>query len=108
MVDCGGVSADPGISLRPDGAQYFPPEAAAGLIGVATVPGIYNFTLRVRVLGLDADQACTIKITTLTNLTAQAPDAFVGVPYLVHRWSPAEIRGRTWTAVGAEAPLPAG
>src|SRR5690348_1225455 len=38
-------SLPPGISLRTDLPSFFPATAAAGLIGLATTPGTYNFTL---------------------------------------------------------------
>src|SRR4051812_4972217 len=38
----------PGIALRTDKPSWFAVNASAGLIGVATVPGHYTFTLRVR------------------------------------------------------------
>ncbi len=37
-----------GVALRTDKPSWFPSNASAGLIGVPTVPGHYNFTLRVR------------------------------------------------------------
>ncbi|MBW8894640.1 MAG: Ig-like domain repeat protein, partial [Acidobacteria bacterium] len=55
----------PGISLRADGPSWFPPNASAGLIGVATMPGTYQFTLRVTRAGVTSDTRCTIRITSL-------------------------------------------
>src|SRR5438552_2922157 len=55
----------PGMSLRTDGPVWFPPNARAGLIGVATTPGTYHFTLRVTSAGQTSDKNCTIKITSL-------------------------------------------
>src|SRR4249920_780602 len=40
-------SLPPGISLRTDVPSFFPANANAGLIGIATTPGNYSFTLRV-------------------------------------------------------------
>src|SRR5687768_12084318 len=37
-------SLPPGVSIRTDKPSFFPPGASAGLIGVATTPGTYNFT----------------------------------------------------------------
>src|SRR5437762_10977292 len=55
----------PGISLRTDRAAFFPATASAGLIGVATTPGTYNFTLSVTSAGLTSNQNCTVKVTAL-------------------------------------------
>ena len=66
--------------MRTDKPSYFPSSASAGLIGVATTPGIYTFTLRVTSGGFDADQASTLKVTALVNKESQVPDAFVGTP----------------------------
>src|SRR6516225_4852311 len=37
----------PGLSIRTDVPSFFPSNAQAGLIGVATTPGAYDFTLQV-------------------------------------------------------------
>jgi hypothetical protein len=72
----------PGIAIRTDLPASFPGSASAGLIGVATTPGTYNFTLRVSSNGETADVASTMTITALTvQGPATLPDAFVGTPY---------------------------
>ena len=76
-----GGTLPPGLALRTDKPSFFPASASAGLIGVATTPGIYNFTLRVTSSGVTADQASTLKVTALTlKDRRQLPDAFVGTP----------------------------
>ncbi len=55
----------PGLSLRTDGPGWFPPNASAGIIGIATTPGTYIFTVRVTSGGQSADQTCTVTITAL-------------------------------------------
>src|ERR1700733_1966156 len=40
-------SLPPGLSLRTDVSSNFPAGTSAGLIGVATTSGTYNFTLQV-------------------------------------------------------------
>ncbi len=72
----------PGVSLRTDFPSWYSPAPDAGLIGVATTPGTYTFTLRVTSGGQTADRVCTIKINTLLMKDQYSvPDAFVGVPY---------------------------
>src|SRR5262245_37175969 len=71
----------PGISLRSDVPSFFPADADAGLIGVATTPGTFTFTLRVNSGGQIADRAYTWKITALSIKDQQLPDAFVGKFY---------------------------
>ncbi len=69
----------PGISLRTDGASFFSPSASAGLIGVATTPGSYAFTLTVTSGGQTASQAFTLKVTALEIKDLfSLPDAFTG------------------------------
>src|SRR3954470_13262576 len=55
----------PGVALRTDKPSWFAPSASAGLIGVPTVPGRYNFTLRVQSGALSSSIATGITITTL-------------------------------------------
>ena len=71
----------PGISIRTDLPSFFPAGASAGLIGVATTPGTYNFTLRVTSNGEIADQISTIKISALRTRDPNLPDAFLNAPY---------------------------
>jgi hypothetical protein len=67
----------PGISLRTDVPSWFPNNASAGLIGVATTPGTYNFTLSLTSNGTTVTQACTWTITGLSIIDPwQLPDAF--------------------------------
>src|ERR1700722_9215859 len=40
-------SLPPGLAVRTDVPPFFSPGATAGLIGVATTPGTYDFTLQV-------------------------------------------------------------
>jgi hypothetical protein len=73
-------SLPPGISLRTDVPSWFG-SASAGLIGVATTPGTYNFTLSVTSGVETVPQNCTLRVTGLTITESQLPDAFAGVPY---------------------------
>ncbi len=77
-------SLPPGMAARNDGGPlYFPLGTTAGLIGVATTPGTYNFTIQVTDSANNtATKACTMKILTLaiTDPT-QFPDGFVGSVY---------------------------
>jgi len=74
----------PGVSLRvpPDLAPWFSPTANAGLIGVATTPGPYAFTLRVTSGTQTLDAPFTIKVTSLASDDSfSLPNAFVGEPF---------------------------
>src|SRR5215831_15751507 len=75
-------SLPPGLSIRTDIPTWFPAGASAGLIGVATTPGTYTFTLRVT-SGTDlVEKVCTITITSLVVKDGpRVPDAFVGAPF---------------------------
>src|SRR5262249_15771087 len=75
-------SLPPGVLLRTDRAPFFSNNASAGLIGVATTPGTYAFTLSVSSAGQTVTRACTMKITLLHMQDVyQQADAFVGVFY---------------------------
>jgi hypothetical protein len=72
----------PGLSVRPDGPDWFNPNHSPGLIGVATTPGSYTFTLRVTSGAQTATRTFTMKIVALTPRDLNnLPDAFVGVDY---------------------------
>jgi hypothetical protein len=74
----------PGLALRTDTPSGFTANQQAGLIGVATLPGNYSFTLSVTSGGQTVSQPNTsIRITSL-NLKENAiliPDAFIGAAY---------------------------
>jgi len=70
-----------GLALRTDVPSFFPAGASAGLIGIATTPGTYSFTISVTSGGSPVSQACTMKITALTLKDGGIPDAFVGSTY---------------------------
>jgi hypothetical protein len=72
----------PGLSLRTDVPSFFSPGTAAGLIGVATAPGNYSFTLSVTSGTSTVSQTFTMRITgLLLKDQSGMPDAFVGSPY---------------------------
>ena len=90
-------SLPPGLALRtdiPSNWNWSPPPSA-GILGVATTPGDYNFTLMVTSSGQSFSQACTMRITGLTLKDGNLPDAFVGVGYPPY----------TLTALGAGGPV---
>jgi hypothetical protein len=99
-----GGALPPGISVRTDKPQFFPTNASAGLIGVATAPGTYNFTLRVTSGGTTADQACTLTVTGLTvkdgNHFNYLPSASVGTPYSYTLTALNPAGAVTWSATG--------
>ena len=71
----------PGLALRTDVPTFFAPNQQAGLIGVATTPGNYNFTLTVASNGTTATQAFTIRVTALNLQDATPPDGFLGTAF---------------------------
>ncbi len=73
----------PGLSLRTDRPSFFNSTASAGLIGVATTPGTYAFTLSVTSAGqTPIQQTFTMKIVSFTVMDAfNMPDAFAGQAY---------------------------
>jgi hypothetical protein len=83
-------SLPPGLSLRTDVPASFPANTGAGIIGVATTPGTYTFTVAVTSGGSPVSQVCTMKIIGLTLKDSGLPEAFVGVSY-----------NYTFTALGA-------
>src|SRR5439155_19991678 len=95
-------SLPPGLAVRTDKPSFFQSSASAGLVGVATTPGTYNFTLRVTSGGQTADQACTLKVTGLTvkdgNHFNDVPDAFVGEAYSYTLTALNAAGATTWTA----------
>ena len=54
-----------GVVLRTDVPSSFPAGSYAGLIGVATTPGTYSFTLAVTSAGNAVSRNCSMKITGL-------------------------------------------
>src|SRR4051794_39247595 len=58
-----GSTLPPGLSLRTDTPPWFPPDAHAGIIGLATTAGDYTFTLT---RGLSSPQPYRIRISRLT------------------------------------------
>jgi hypothetical protein len=75
-------SLPPGMALRTDSASWFPAGAAAGLIGVATTPGTYHFTLKVTSGSHSATQDDTLQISSLcVQDLSNIPDAFIAKPY---------------------------
>ena len=70
-----------GLALRTDVPSSFGSNQQAGLIGVATTPGTYNFTLTVTSGSQSTPQALSIRITALNFKDSVVPDAFAGAPY---------------------------
>jgi putative Ig domain-containing protein len=98
-------SLPPGVALRTDIPSYFPAGASAGLIGIATTPGTYIFTLRATSGGVDANQPCTLKISALMGKENQLPDAFVGVAYSYSLSALGNVGSALWSPPSG---LPAG
>ena len=71
----------PGMALRTDVPSFFGSNQQAGLIGVATTPGNYSFTLNVASGGTSQTQAFTIRFSGLDLQDAAPADAYFNVPY---------------------------
>jgi uncharacterized protein (TIGR03437 family) len=77
-----GSTLPPGLALRGDLPAYVTPFAPEGLIGVATTPGTYNFTLSVASGTSTATQDFAMKVTPLVLKDGpNLPDGFLGTPY---------------------------
>ncbi|HZL55966.1 MAG TPA: hypothetical protein VFC21_02730, partial [Bryobacteraceae bacterium] len=73
-------SLPPGLALRSDVPSFFS-NASAGLIGVATTPGTYNFTVSVTSGSLSASRSLTMKVVSPNFQDVNLPDGFVGAAY---------------------------
>ena len=95
----------PGLAIRTDIPSFFPAGTGAGLIGIATTPGTYSFTLSVTSNGTTVSQAFTMKITALTLKDVyNVPNGFIGVPYS-YTFTPLGAAGNlVWTATGSLPP----
>ena len=103
------ISGDlpPGVRLRTDLPSWMPSDVSAALIGVATTPGVYTFTLQVASGGGTATQTYTIKVIALRSAESwSTPDGFVGESYS-HQLTAVGGKGTsiTWTPTG---PMPDG
>ncbi len=101
-------SLPPGLSLLTDVPSNFPAGANAGLIGVSTTSGTYNFTLQVTSNGQSATQSASMHISALILKDLyQFPDAFVSVPFPTYALTPLNNAGPVTYNVSNGA-LPAG
>ena len=88
------VSLPPGLSLRTDVPGSFPAGASAGLIGVATTAGTYNFTLQVTSNGKSSTQPASMYVSALILKDPyQFPDAFANVPFPTYTLTPLNNAG---------------
>jgi probable HAF family extracellular repeat protein len=95
----------PGLSLRTDVPSFFTANGKAGLIGIATTPGTYNFTLSVSSNGSSAQRAFTIKITGLTIKDPYTlPDAFVNSAYSYQLTALDNAGAVTWNYLSGQLP----
>ena len=104
-------SLPPGIAVRADLPSWFSQFASAGLIGVATTPGSYSFTLTATdSTNSSASQAFTLNITPLTILDPWdlMPDGFIGTPYNYTMSAAGANGGVTWIVATCCGSLPGG
>jgi Putative Ig domain/Putative binding domain, N-terminal len=101
-----GGALPPGMSLRTDRDTWFPANASAGLIGVATTSGNYSFTLRVTSAGQSSSRTFTWRISPLVfKDTWWFQDGFVGRPYSPYTLTATNNTGPvTWTATSELPP----
>ena len=95
----------PGLCVRTDKPNFFPGIASAGLIGVATTPGTYNFTLRITSQGQNTDVASTMKITAFRLKDADLPELALGQPFSYTLTALDPAGPVVWSALGS---LPSG
>ena len=97
----------PGVSLRTNRSSYWSPSASAGLLGLATTPGTYTFTLRATSGGLSASRTFTMKVTgIIIGNQSWLPRGYLGKPYTGFTFTPVDAAGPvTWSALN---PLPPG
>jgi large repetitive protein len=96
-------SLPPGLAIRTDVPTYFPANATSGMLGVATTPGTYSFTLKVTdSVGSSSTQNATFIVTNLTVMDEYTlPPAFQNVAY----GPPGTSSGYTYTALNAAGPV---
>lgn len=98
-------SLPPGMAVRTDGASWFPANATAGLIGIATISGSYQFTVQVTDGIHTATQNDTIQITSLcVQDLYNIPDAFVNTSYSYTLTALNNAGPVTWTATAGLPP----
>jgi len=90
----GGSTLPPGTSLRTDTPSWFQPDAHAGVIGVATAAGTYEFTM----LRTGVPQNYRLRvIPMMLKDYFQAPDAFVNKPFSFQLTATNPTGAVTWT-----------
>src|SRR5262245_16907529 len=94
-------SLPPGVALRPDSESWpgwFPPNASAGLLGVPTLAGTYNFTLRVTSGGLSTDQNATLRVSPLVITEPWTlPRTYVGKAFSYQLKTGNNVSAVTWS-----------
>jgi large repetitive protein len=98
----------PGISLRADTPPSFASNIGAGLIGVATTPGSYRFTLQVSSGGQTASATFTMRIADLIIQDDYSPpSAFLNQSYS-YKFTALHVDGSlapiTWSSSGILPP----
>jgi hypothetical protein len=89
----------PGLAVRPDGPAWFSPSASGGVIGIATTPGTYAFTLQVSDGVETRTLPSTLKIVPLTIKELWTlPDAFQNVIYAYTLSPLGNVGSVTWGA----------
>lgn len=97
-----------GVLIRPDKPSWFSQQASGGLIGVATTPGTYNFTLRVTSAGKSLDKAFTLKVVAFAAKDPGGlPDAFANKFY-THTFAETGGSGSMTWSLAQGNPLPQG
>ena len=98
----------PGVSLRTDvGPSNFSNGPQAGLLGIATTPGTYTYTLSVTSAGQTVNRTFTMRVTALNvkDVAVSLPDAFANTPYS-YAFSAVGTAGQvTFTATSTAGPV---
>ena len=101
-----GSTLPPGLALRTDVPSYFLSTTQAGIMGVATTPGTYTFTVNATSAGNTVSKTLTVKITSLNVADPNLQDAFVSTPYSYQLTPVGQAAGATVTFSAASSPFP--
>ncbi len=90
----------PGMAISTNRPNFFSPNQQAGIIGVATTPGNYSFTLSVTSAGQTATRPFTLRMSGLDLQDVALQDAFVNISF-THTFTPLNNAGPvTYTVNG--------
>ncbi len=97
-----GSSLPPGLNIAPN---PFGPQGQVALVGVATTPGNYAFSLTLNDGNTSVTQPFVVRITGLTVMDTSLPDAFANTAYSAYTFTPLNNAGHvTFTSTNTLPP----